>query len=108
MRKALPDYGQRPLPSLIDEIAERDPERPYVSISQTSSAQDGYKDISFSSFAKAVNRCSWWMEEQLGRGHGFETLAYMGPQDLMYPVLIMASIKTGYKVSMAASRRSEL
>ena len=106
MAESTPDYGQRLLPSLIDEIAHQDPERPYVSIPRTTNPQDGYRDISFSSFARSINRCSWWIEEQIGRGWNFETIAYMGPQDLIYAILVLSSIKTGYKARASASLTS--
>ena len=103
MSKITSNFGQRILPSLIDEIAEKDPKRPYVSIPRTSNPQDGYRDISFLSFARSINRCSRWIEEQIGRGEKFETLAYMGPQDLMYAILVISSIKTGYKARTSTS-----
>ena len=93
-------YGRRLLPSLIDEIAATDPERIYLSLPKTAEPQEGYEDINFRSFAKAINRCSWWIEDHVGKAQqGFPTIAYIGPQDPRYLILILACVKTGYKVS---------
>ena len=93
-------YGQRPLPSFIDSIAESDPTRPYVSIARSSNAQDGFRNLDFLTFARSINRCAWWIEDQIGRGKDFETISYMGPPDLLFAILIIATNKTGHKVSI--------
>ena len=92
------DFGRRLLPALVDEIATIDPERTFVHIPRSTRAQDGFQDISYRAFARAVDNCSWWIEQNLGRARGFPTIAYMGPQDIRYLVLILACNKTGYKV----------
>ncbi|KAI5917609.1 hypothetical protein F4810DRAFT_704756 [Camillea tinctor] len=80
---------QRVLPSLVDNIALTDPSR-----------------ILYSAFAHAVNRCSWFIEKNLGRGQNFPTLAYMGPQDLVYAILILACNKTGYRLLLNSPRNT--
>ena len=93
-------YGQRPLPSFIDEIACKDPERPYVSIARSSDARHGFRSLDFLTLANCINRCSWWIEEQIGKGRDFDTISYMGPPDLLYAILIVSANKTGHKVSI--------
>jgi thioester reductase-like protein len=98
--------SQRLLPSLVDEIAQSDPHRVLYSIPKSKDISDGFQDIDAATFARAVDRCSWYLEENLGRGHGFPTLTYMGPQDLVYPILILACIKTGYKLLLNSPRNT--
>ena len=98
--------GQRLLPSLVDEIALTDPERILYSIAKTKDAADGFIDVSATAFARAVNRCAWHLHKNLGPGQGFPTIAYMGPQDLVYGILILASIKAGYKLLLNSPRNT--
>ena len=59
----------------------------------------GFEDISFRTLARAIDTCAWWIERSLGLGRSktFETLVYLGPLDLLYPMLTFAA--SGYKVS---------
>lgn len=98
--------GQRLLPSLVDEIAQSDPHRVLYSVPKTKDISDGFQDISAKTFMRAVDRCSWHIEQNLGHGHGFPTLTYMGPQDVVYAILILACIKTGYKLLLSSPRNT--
>lgn len=82
------NVGQRLLPSVIDEIAQYDPSRILYSINKTKDPADGFQDITFRAFAQAVDRCAWHLEKTLGHGHNFPTLLYMGPQDVVYAILV--------------------
>lgn len=74
-----PLYGRRLLPILLDDLARNAPSRIYASIPTSQSYSTGVTDISMAAFARAVDRCSWWLEEQLGRAVDFPTIAYLGP-----------------------------
>lgn len=50
--------------------------------------------------SNAVNKVAWLLEESLGRSQEFETIAYIGPFDLRYFIVVIAAIKVGYKVSI--------
>ncbi|RYP70035.1 hypothetical protein DL771_005726 [Monosporascus sp. 5C6A] len=107
MSPAVPmEFGQRLLPSLVDEIAETDPHRVLYSVPKTNDPADGFQDISAKTFARAVHRCSWYIEKNLGRGQNFPTITYMGPQDAVYAILVLACIKTGYKLLLNSLRNS--
>lgn len=82
--------GARLLPSLVDEIAQSDPTRICYSIAKTSDPADGFFDISAAAFAKAVDRCAWFIHNTLGPGERFPTIAYMGPQDIVYLIFVIA------------------
>ena len=94
------DCGRRLIPKLIDDIAYSDPQRPFVSVPRSSNVQEGYEDISYSAFAKAVDRCSWWIQKELGRDVKSKTLFYIGPLDLRYLIVLLAAAKTGHIVNL--------
>jgi hypothetical protein len=43
----------------------------------------------------------WWLHRTLGPGESFETLLYLGPNDLRHNILLLGAVKAGYKVSTA-------
>lgn len=86
------------VPCAVDRIGTQTPGKPFISIPLDDDVRKGYRDISFDVFARAVNRCSWWLKQELGQSQSFESLSYCGPQDLRYLVLILASVKTGHNV----------
>ena len=96
------DCGQRLIPKLVDEIAQSDPQRPYLSIPRSSVLEEGYEDISFIKFATAVNGCAWRLSSRLGHEASC-TLLYIGPLDVRYLVVILAAAKTGHVVSCSNS-----
>ncbi|KAM0444808.1 hypothetical protein ACHAQK_002326 [Fusarium lateritium] len=98
--------GTRLLPSLVDEIAVKDPNRVLYSITKTEDPADGFQDITAAEVARGVNRCAWHIEEHLGRGENFPTLAFMGPQDPIYAILVLACMKTGYKPLLLSPRNT--
>lgn len=105
MKSAPPgNLGRRLLPSLIDSVAESDPTRILYSIARTQHPADGFRDIDARTFAQAVHRCSWYLEKMLGKGEGFPTLAYFGPQDVVYAIIVLACIKTGHKALLSSLR----
>ncbi|VUC32365.1 unnamed protein product [Clonostachys rosea] len=98
--------GRRLLPTVVDQLASSDPDRIIYSVAKSRSPSDGFQDISARTLARAVDRCAWHIEATLGPGQDFPTLAYMGPQDAFYAILILACIKTGYKPFLTSPRNS--
>ncbi|KAI1094916.1 male sterility protein-domain-containing protein [Rostrohypoxylon terebratum] len=98
--------NQRLLPSVVDEIAQSDPHRVLYSVARTKNLEDGFEDIDAKSFAGAVDRFSWHIVERLGRGEDFPTLTYIGPQNLLYAISVLACIKTGYKLLLISTRNT--
>jgi acyl-CoA synthetase (AMP-forming)/AMP-acid ligase II len=99
-------HGNRLLPSLVDEIGLTDPDRVLYSITKTQDPADGFQDITAAEVARGVNRCAWHIEEHLGRGESFPTLAFIGPQNPIYAILVLACIKTGYKPLLLSPRNT--
>ncbi|KAI1176020.1 hypothetical protein F4777DRAFT_291528 [Nemania sp. FL0916] len=99
-------YTARLLPSLVDDIAQSDPSRILYSYAKTKNPADGFSDVCAADFARAVDRCSWFINRTLGPGKGFPTLVYLGPQDLNYAIIVLACIKTGYKALLVSPRNT--
>jgi acyl-coenzyme A synthetase/AMP-(fatty) acid ligase len=105
MEDGTPEYGTRLLPTLIDEIAESTPTRIYASIPKIDTdLSQGFKHITYAEFAQAINACSWWLDETLGKAADgtFPTFAYFGPRDLGYCIVVVAAAKVGRKVLLAS------
>lgn len=91
--------GRRLLPTLIDHIAAIDPTRPFVSLTKSTDIHQGFRDVDYATFAAAIDRCAYWLDEELGRPrYEFEKIAYMGPSDLRYVIFILAAVKAGFVV----------
>lgn len=86
------------LPSIVEQNAKADPEGLFARFPQGASYKDGFQDVSKLQFATAVDHTASLIESQYGKGANFETLAYIGPNDLRYLIVLVAGIKTGYKV----------
>lgn len=93
--------GRRLLPTLIDQIAEKDPERECLQAPRSSEPSDGWKVITWKSMSNAVNRAAHRIVNLCGRPepNTFPTIAYIGPNDVRYIVTMVACVKAGYKVS---------
>jgi acyl-CoA synthetase (AMP-forming)/AMP-acid ligase II len=85
---------------IIDEYARDEPERLYAEIpfSPTTYAA-GLRKVTYAAFANAINGMAWWLHHKLGPGKNFETLCYIGPNDLRHNILLLGAVKAGYKVS---------
>ena len=88
------------VPSLVDKRAGVTPEAIYAEYPVSAlSYEEGYRKITYRDFANAVNGAAGWLSKTLlGPGLAFETLAYIGPNDLRYTALILGAAKAGYKV----------
>lgn len=98
--------GRRLLPTLIDERALSSSEDTFVAIPKSVDLKDGYRDVSYGAFSTAINQCARWLEGSLGLGQEHETLGYIGPSDLLYPIIALAAAKTGYKALFNSPRNT--
>lgn len=101
-------FGCRLIPTLIDENAYINPNGIYCFIPKGTAVEHGFESVTYNRFANAIDRCSHWMESELGRGQNFNTVAYLGPSDLLTSIIIVAAIKTGHKALLASPRNSLL
>ena len=91
--------GKQLLPVIVDDRAQNDPLGVWAKfpISPTSYAQ-GFRSVTHLEMANAVNRIAWILENTLGKSKTFETIAYLGPNDLRCTMVVLAGVKVGYKV----------
>jgi hypothetical protein len=90
---------KRLLPQIFDEKSKIDPKGIFAKIPMSSKTyKEGFRDISYLQMSNAVNYVAQLFEERFGRGKDFETITYIGPNDPAYNIVLMAGIKTGYKV----------
>lgn len=92
-------HGYRLVPAMIDEIATEGLERVFASIPESSKLGEGYTDVTYGEFSRAIDRAAVFLDQIFGKSSTFETLAYLGPFDLRYIILPCAASKVGYKVS---------
>jgi hypothetical protein len=101
----LPPRGSRLLPALVDYYATNDVDRrPWASLPiDNNDISKGYKDISYSQLANAVDHAAGWLLKNLPTATSdFETIAYAGLKDLRYPILVLAVAKLRMRVCTPA------
>lgn len=99
-----PDYGRRLLPSLIDHIAQTAPNTVWASIPKDADdLSQGWKNVTYATFANAVNRVAHRFISNTGPGTDYPTVAYIGPNDPRYLIFVLAALKAGYKVTSTHS-----
>lgn len=87
------------LTNIVDYRAKKTPQALYAEFPVSATSYDaGYRKINYAQIANAINGVAWWLNKTLGPGKDFETLAYIGPNDMRYNVLILGAVKAGYKV----------
>ncbi|KAJ0423276.1 hypothetical protein BJY00DRAFT_310406 [Aspergillus carlsbadensis] len=102
-----PNNEPRLLPALLDYRAARSPDLVWAKfpVSPTSYEQ-GFRAATYAQMRNAVDRVAWLLVEQIGRSKTVETLAYLGPGDLRYHIVLLAAVKTGYKPFFPSPRNS--
>ncbi|KAK3902336.1 hypothetical protein C8A05DRAFT_15597 [Staphylotrichum tortipilum] len=102
-------YGRRLLVNIVDERAETDSDREWVSIPRSSDPKDGWTKITYKQAANAVNRVAHKLASSTGvpaKGD-FPTVAYIGPSDVRYIVFALGAVKAGYKALFISPRNSQ-
>jgi acyl-CoA synthetase (AMP-forming)/AMP-acid ligase II len=84
--------------NVIAEKAKRSPDDTYMRYPGLDWETTGYKSISWIQYASAIDKIAYWLDTHLGTVKETETIAYFGPNDARYAILIPASIKTRRKV----------
>lgn len=104
-----PKRERRLMPHIIDRIAKEDPTREAFSVPRSENPKDGWKVVTFKDYANAVNRVAHRIVERCGTppSGSFPTIAYIGPNDARYVVLLVGAIKAGYKALFISPRNSQ-
>lgn len=88
------------LNNIVDGLARTRPQTLYGEIPVSPvSYEAGYRKITYKALANAINGVAWLLTQELGPGKDFQTLSYMGWNDVRYVILVLGAVKAGYKVS---------
>ncbi|KAI8943280.1 hypothetical protein NX059_001300 [Plenodomus lindquistii] len=101
---ASPQYGRRLIPTIIDENARTQPDGACFSIPRCDALQKGFRDITWRTYANAINKTAHFIEREIGRSATFETVMYLGFPDVRSFIALIALIKTGHKVGKPITR----
>ncbi|PHH93094.1 hypothetical protein CDD83_946 [Cordyceps sp. RAO-2017] len=101
-------YGQRLAVNIIDETAAKEPNRAFVCAPRTSDPRDGWEEISYQQISNAINNAATDIVKRFGSApkDSFPTVAYIGPNDVRYLIMMMGCIKAGYQVFFISPRNS--
>ncbi|VBB84718.1 Putative Nonribosomal peptide synthetase [Podospora comata] len=95
---------------VVDELAAEVPHDTWVKIpsSPTKIEEITWQNFTFQQLGQAVDRLAHWIDKHLGpAGLGRdESLAYTGINDIRYPIVILAALKTGHKSLLLSPRNS--
>lgn len=96
------------LPHMVDRLAQRLPDAVYGEWPVLpTSADAGFRAVTYSELANVVNGLAWLLAEHLGPpSKTGEALAFMGPNDVRLTALILAAVKTGYVIFFTSPRNS--
>lgn len=96
------------LVNIIDGVAHSEPETVYAEVPRNPATyEEGFRQITYRDLANAVNGIAWWLQENLGPGKNFETVCYMGGNDIRYNAVLLGCVKAGYKVSRQRQQDSK-
>ena len=89
------------LNNVLDGTASTLPAKLYAEFPKSPFNYDlGVYKVTHGDLANAVNGATWWLTTTLGPGKNFQTLCYMGWNDVRYAVFILGAVKAGYKVGL--------
>ena len=95
-----PSWTEQLLCNIVDDVARTNPDDLVAEYPKSPvSYNAGFRKINFANLANAINGVAWWLHRELGPCTEFNTLAYIGPNDMRYVALILGAVKAGYKVS---------
>jgi acyl-CoA synthetase (AMP-forming)/AMP-acid ligase II len=91
-------YTPKLLVSAIEEKAKWLPNNLFMRYPGPDWETKGYETISWIQYANAINKVAYWLDDQLGPAAENDTIAYFGPSDPRYAIVVPAAIKTGRRV----------
>lgn len=91
----------RLLINVVDDLAKNSPDTPWLMFANSSSWEEegGYRTITWKQLANAINKTAFWLDEKLPPDAAvLQTVAYLGPKDPRYHILIAAATKSKRRV----------
>ncbi|KAI1085430.1 acetyl-CoA synthetase-like protein [Whalleya microplaca] len=95
------------LPHIVDRLALERSGKTYSLWPVSPTSYDaGFYGITYAQLANIVNGLSWWLVDQIGPGKSGDVVTYVGPNDVRYSALMLATIKAGYVLFLTSPRNS--
>ncbi|KAF3384527.1 Iterative polyketide synthase CazM [Penicillium rolfsii] len=98
---------KRLLSKVVDDAAQREPERVFAVIPRGLNIADGFQNLTMKGLSHIVNSLCWWIENTIGPATSRERLAYFGMNDVRYCAFILACQKLGYEAFLPSTRNSD-
>jgi thioester reductase-like protein/acyl-CoA synthetase (AMP-forming)/AMP-acid ligase II len=95
------------LPTVIDDRARSDPDGAFTKVPILNSYDNGYQVVTNANLAAAVDYVARLISSEFGQSNDHECIAYLGLSDLRYIIVLLAGIKTGFKLFFPSPRNSE-
>ncbi|KAL7914274.1 NRPS-like enzyme [Trichoderma velutinum] len=99
----------RSLINIIEDDAAKEPNRPFIFIPRSNRPQDGWEPVTYGQMANAVNHVAHIIKK-MALSHmkedNFPTIAYMGPNDVRYIIIMLACIKAKCKAFFTSPRNT--
>ncbi|KAL7941402.1 NRPS-like enzyme [Trichoderma barbatum] len=99
----------RSLINIIEDDAATDPNRPFIFIPRSSQPQDGWEPVTYTQMVNAVNHVAHTVQKMVvnhKRDDNFPTVAYIGPNDVRYIIIMLACIKAKCKAFFTSPRNT--
>ncbi|KAJ4363131.1 hypothetical protein N0V83_010251 [Neocucurbitaria cava] len=103
-----PQSTKELLPHVLFKLADKYPDLTYAEYHiNPATIADGFRKVTYREMANAVHASAWWIEKNAGKPEvddGRETMVYIGPNDVRYGILVLASVMVGYKMLFPSPR----
>ncbi|KAI1637851.1 hypothetical protein F4809DRAFT_299478 [Biscogniauxia mediterranea] len=99
---------KRLLINVIDEKARKEPQLEVFSYPRSSNPRDGWIPVTYKEYANSINYIARKIIQECGPApaNTFPTIAYIGPSDGRYYIMVAAAVKAGYKALFISPRNS--
>ncbi|KAI1314056.1 hypothetical protein F5Y03DRAFT_2856 [Xylaria venustula] len=100
-------WKEATLPQIVSQLACEKPQSIFGiwPVSPTSYST-GVRTVTYAQLDNIVNGLARYLTKKLKTSHQGQILAYVGPNDIRFPALLLAAIKTGHALFLTSPRNS--
>jgi thioester reductase-like protein/acyl-coenzyme A synthetase/AMP-(fatty) acid ligase len=98
--------GGLSIDATVHAVAERSPERTWISIPNSTDRSTGYNHITYQQLSRAIDGFARFVESTIGTSKDAAVAAYMGVNDERHFVAVLGLIQAGYKALLPSPRNS--
>ncbi|ORY14274.1 hypothetical protein BCR34DRAFT_479781 [Clohesyomyces aquaticus] len=100
----VPDISQDLLVNIIEYKAQWLTGHTFMRYPAVNWKEDGYRTLTWGQYSDTINKVAHWLDEKLGELPQGQTVAYLGPSDARYSIILPAVIKTNRKILIPDGR----